>query len=62
MKPYRIHLENQATEWENATPVGNGSMGAMLYGLVPSELIQLNEESIWAGWDSLPCVDPGLAD
>ncbi|MDQ8183786.1 glycoside hydrolase family 95 protein [Pelagicoccus sp. SDUM812005] len=35
--------------WEEALPVGNGRLGAMVYGGVSGELIQLNEESIWAG-------------
>jgi alpha-L-fucosidase 2 len=38
-----------ATYWEEALPIGNGRLGAMVYGGVSSELIQLNEESIWAG-------------
>lgn len=49
MKEYIMHIENPAYEWENATPVGNGSMGAMVYGTISSERIQLNEESIWSG-------------
>lgn len=38
-----------ATHWEEALPVGNGRLGAMVYGGVANEWIQLNEESIWAG-------------
>ncbi|SMP75893.1 alpha-L-fucosidase 2 [Neorhodopirellula lusitana] len=38
-----------ATHWEEALPIGNGRLGGMVYGGVASELIQLNEESIWAG-------------
>ena len=52
MKKYVLHMDNPAYEWENATPVGNGSMGAMLYGTVKSERLQLNEEAIWAGQES----------
>ena len=36
-------------EWENATPLGCGYLGAMLYGGVGVERIQLNEERIWSG-------------
>ncbi len=43
-----LHLNNPATVWENATPVGCGSLGAMLYGGVDEECLQLNEEHIWA--------------
>ncbi|MGD7653573.1 MAG: glycoside hydrolase family 95 protein [Verrucomicrobiales bacterium] len=38
-----------ASYWEEALPLGNGRLGAMVYGGISSELIQLNEESIWAG-------------
>ncbi len=48
MQNYLLHLENEATVWENATPVGCGTMGAMLFGGVSNECLQLNEEKIWA--------------
>jgi alpha-L-fucosidase 2 len=37
------------TTWENALPVGNGRLGAMVYGNVEKETIQLNEHSVWTG-------------
>lgn len=37
------------TEWLKALPLGNGSLGAMVYGDVNKERIQLNEESMWSG-------------
>ena len=43
-----LHLENEATVWENATPVGCGTLGAMLFGGISHECLQLNEEKIWA--------------
>ena len=36
-------------DWNRALPVGNGRMGAMVFGGTTLERIQLNEESIWAG-------------
>ncbi len=48
MSDYILHLTNEATVWENATPVGCGALGAMLYGGVDEECLQLNEEHIWA--------------
>jgi alpha-L-fucosidase 2 len=39
--------ENDA-EWIKALPVGNGFLGAMVYGDVNSEIIQLNEKSLWS--------------
>lgn len=38
-----------AEKWTEALPVGNGSLGAMIFGRVENEIIQLNEESVWAG-------------
>lgn len=35
--------------WENALPIGNGRLGAMVYGNVPRETIQLNEHTLWSG-------------
>jgi alpha-L-fucosidase 2 len=38
-----------AKEWTDALPVGNGRLGGMVHGRTNTELIQLNEESVWAG-------------
>jgi alpha-L-fucosidase 2 len=38
-----------ATEWNEALPVGNGRLGAMVFGGVVKERIQLNEDTVWAG-------------
>src|SRR4051812_46976604 len=35
--------------WENALPIGNGRLGAMVYGNVEKEIIQLNEHTVWSG-------------
>jgi alpha-L-fucosidase 2 len=35
--------------WENALPVGNGRLGAMVYGNVAEEILQLNEHTVWSG-------------
>lgn len=44
-----------AAKWDSeALPIGNGRMGAMLYGGVKKETIQFNEQSLWSGdnnWD-----------
>ncbi len=37
-----------AGAWNEALPVGNGRLGAMVFGAYPRERIQLNEDSIWA--------------
>ena len=38
-----------AKEWEEALPVGNGRLGAMVFGKHGEERIQLNEETFWSG-------------
>ena len=54
MKNYKIYLDSPACDektdgWENALPVGNGRLGAMVFGYIEEERIQLNEEGIWNG-------------
>jgi alpha-L-fucosidase 2 len=44
-----IWLSKPATKWEEALPVGNGRLGAMIYGGVNEAIIQLNEETYWTG-------------
>jgi len=44
-----LWYEQPARNWIEALPVGNGRLGAMVYGDCPNEVIQLNEESLWAG-------------
>lgn len=38
------------TDWNSALPVGNGRLGAMVYGNVERERLQLNEDSVWEGY------------
>jgi alpha-L-fucosidase 2 len=41
-----------AIYWNEALPVGNGRLGAMIFGNPPSEKIQLNESTFWSGGPS----------
>ncbi len=38
-----------ATNWNSALPIGNGRLGAMIFGGVEREQLQLNEDTLWAG-------------
>ena len=38
-----------AREWINALPVGNGRLGAMVFGGVQQERLQLNDDTLWSG-------------
>ncbi|AOZ93460.1 glycoside hydrolase family 95 protein [Paenibacillus crassostreae] len=39
-----------ASKWEEALPLGNGRMGAMVYGGIVKEEFQLNEDTLWSGF------------
>jgi alpha-L-fucosidase 2 len=41
--------EPAGSEWLRALPVGNGRLGAMVYGNTDTERLQLNEDTVWAG-------------
>lgn len=44
-----IWHQKPAKNWNEATPIGNGRLGGMIFGGVHSERIQLNEDSLWSG-------------
>lgn len=46
---YKLWYDQPAHVWTEALPLGNGRLGAMLYGNPAAEQLQLNEETIWAG-------------
>jgi alpha-L-fucosidase 2 len=45
----KLWYDRPANKWVEALPVGNGRIGAMVFGQVAKEHLQLNEETIWAG-------------
>ena len=46
----RLWYDEQASSnWLRALPVGNGRLGAMVYGNIGTENLQLNEDTVWAG-------------
>ena len=48
-QPNLIWYERPASNWNEALPVGNGRLAAMVFGGVSREMLQLNEETVWAG-------------
>jgi alpha-L-fucosidase 2 len=38
-----------AANWNEALPLGNGHLGAMVFGTIPSERVQFNEYTVWTG-------------
>jgi alpha-L-fucosidase 2 len=47
--PLTLWYRQPAQEWTEALPVGNGRLGAMVFGGVARERLQLNEDTLWAG-------------
>jgi alpha-L-fucosidase 2 len=47
--PPELWYRQPAANWNEALPVGNGQMGAMVFGGVRSERIQFNEATVWTG-------------
>ncbi|UCF16988.1 MAG: glycoside hydrolase family 95 protein, partial [Phycisphaerales bacterium] len=45
----RLWYDEPASKWTEAMPLGNGRLGAMVFGSISTERLQLNEESLWAG-------------
>jgi len=45
----RLWYEQPAVEWVEALPIGNGRLGAMVFGGIASEKIQFNEDTVWQG-------------
>jgi len=45
----KIWFNHPANNWNEALPVGNGRLGAMIFGDITNERLQLNEETVWSG-------------
>jgi alpha-L-fucosidase 2 len=58
----RLWYPAPAAEWLEALPIGNGRLGAMVFGGVDVEQVQLNEDTVWAGGPYDPANPDGLAN
>jgi alpha-L-fucosidase 2 len=45
----RLWYRQPAVTWNEALPIGNGRLGAMVFGRIHGERLQLNEDTVWAG-------------
>ena len=54
----KLWYKQPAAVWTEALPVGNGRVGAMIFGKVDEELIQLNESTLWSGGPVTGNVNP----
>ncbi|KAK6253478.1 hypothetical protein QUC31_015198 [Theobroma cacao] len=48
-KPLKVTFSGPAKHWTDAIPIGNGRLGAMVWGGIASETLQLNEDTLWTG-------------
>ena len=55
-----LWYKQSAKMWEEAMPIGNGKLGAMIFGGVADERIQLNENTLWDGYVLNPNNPKGL--
>ncbi|QYR24013.1 glycoside hydrolase family 95 protein [Paenibacillus sp. sptzw28] len=49
MNDLKVWFDKPAARWEEAFPIGNGTLGGMVFGKGEVERIQLNEDSLWYG-------------
>jgi len=54
----KLWYKQPAAVWTEALPVGNGRLGAMIFGRVNEELIQLNESTLWSGGPIPATINP----
>ena len=47
--PLRLWYEKPAATWVEALPIGNGRLGAMVFGDARRERLALNEDTLWSG-------------
>ncbi len=45
----KICFREEAKDWNEALPIGNGFFGAMVFGKIGTERLQINEDSVWTG-------------
>ncbi len=57
-----LWYKQPAAVWTEALPVGNGRLGAMVFGGVADELIQLNEATLWSGGPVKQNINPTAID
>jgi len=62
---HKIWYQHPAARWEEALPVGNGRLGAMVFGKTDQERLALNEETYWSGGpysQTVPGASKSLAE
>ena len=57
-QPLKLWYKHPANEWTEALPLGNGHLGAMVFGGVTNEVISLNESTLWSGGPVKTNINP----
>jgi alpha-L-fucosidase 2 len=60
-EPLKLWYDKPASNWVEALPVGNGKIGAMIFGGVEKELLQLNESTLYSGGPVHKVINPAAA-
>lgn len=60
-EPLSLWYRKPATDWVSALPIGNGRLGAMVFGGISEERLQLNEDTLWGGGPYDPDSPEALA-
>lgn len=61
----KLWYKQPATQFVEALPIGNGRLGAMVYGGTDKEKISLNEDTLWSGYPKdkmLPTAKEGIKE
>ncbi|HLK27709.1 MAG TPA: glycoside hydrolase family 95 protein [Puia sp.] len=56
--PIKLWYTKPASQWVEALPIGNGHIGAMIFGGVENELLQLNESTLYSGGPVKQSINP----
>lgn len=51
MNQLNLYYDHPASRWEETLPIGNGKLGGMIWGGIQDEMVGLNEESLWSGYE-----------
>lgn len=46
----KLYYDHPAENWHESLPLGNGRIGAMVYGGTKKEILALNEDTLWSGY------------
>jgi len=56
--PWRLWYRLPAERWLDSLPLGNGRLGAMIFGGIQHEILALNESTVWSGSPNASNVNP----